>query len=98
MMNALLRGQNEVPFLGLVQMFHAYHFFARKLALPRRSSVAAWERNGEEVSIYERRPELLELLSGIRAGFTQIFEAKMGFPPSKLSLKEPKDTLIAEKK
>jgi hypothetical protein len=97
MMNALLRGLNEVPFMGFVQMFHSYHFFARKLGLPRRSSVPAWERNAEEASIYERKQELLELLSGEHVGFSQIFEAKMLIASSNSSIKEPRDRLVAEK-
>jgi hypothetical protein len=98
MKNALMRGLNEVPFLGFVQMFHSYHFFARKLGLPRRSSVSAWERNAEEASIYERRQELLELLPGERAGFSQLFESKISIPASNLAIKERKDPLVAEKK
>jgi hypothetical protein len=98
MMNELLRGLNELPFMGFVQMFHSYHFFARKLGLPRRSSVTAWERSAAEASIYERRQELLELLSGERVAFSEIFEAKLSIAPSRSPIKELKDPLVAEKK
>jgi hypothetical protein len=101
LMNELLHGLNEVPFLGFLQMFHSYHFFARKLALPRRI-IAAWERNGEDESIYERKQELLELLGRVRVGFSPLFEAKMSIvspnpPIVVVSGKGPRDRLAAEK-
>ena len=99
MTNALLQGHSEVPFLGFVQMFHAYHFFARKLALPRRGNVAAGERNGEDVSILARKQELIELLPGFRVDFSQLFAAKMCIPrdPSSERGKTPMEQLVAEK-
>jgi hypothetical protein len=99
MMNALLQGHSEVPFLGFVQMFHAYHFFARKLALPRRATVTAGERNGEDVSILPHKQELLELLTGFHGGFSQLFEAKLSIPRPSSSgpIKAQRDKLVAEK-
>ena len=97
MLSGLLQGHTEVPFLGFVQMFHAYHFFARKLALPRR--VTAGDKNAEDVSIHAHKEELLGLLAGFRSGFSSLFEVKMSIPreADSDSKKASADLMVAEK-
>ena len=96
MMSGLMQGHKEVRFQGFAQIFHAYRFFARKLALPRRGNTTAGEHNGEVVSIFARRQELEQLLSGVRAGFSQMFEAKMSLAPP-VGPGKARDQMVTEK-